>query len=95
MDEAFIVIVYRHSEVLLGGFLADDVLIEMFFDFSWCWDTRKQWCFLASFTLFLSNNTRTKLDTTGADINLVGAFNHGPDVAFRFATKAAGIWAFA
>jgi len=84
------VIVHRHGQGLLGVLLADNVLVEEILYLARRGNRIEKRLTGGELAFFLSDDVVGQVDAIGADINIVGPFDHGSDVAGGLSAKAAG-----
>ncbi len=74
------------GEFFLGVILADDVIVQVFFDSTRGGDVRSE-ALAESFAFFLADDVGAEIDTASTDVNLVRAFNYGSDVLVALAAE--------
>src|SRR5208282_76741 len=87
--QTLVVIVHGDGERLLGVTLADHILIQKILDLPRRGYRAEQRLTGGELALLLADDVVRQIDAIGADINVVGAFDHRSDVAGGFSAEAA------
>ncbi len=87
MSETLVVIMHRHGHRAFGDFLADDVLVHEFLELARAGDGAEHRLAAGDFAFLLPEDVLAEFGTVGANVDVVGPFDHGADFAGAFSAE--------
>ncbi len=76
-----------HGQNLFGKFLADYILVELFYNLTWSVDFAEELLAGAASSSFLVEDRLTQLDAFSANVDVARSFDQRAHIAVAFAAK--------